>query len=68
MMSQATYKVAGVETSAPKRRGKQKTPTKVALQIRLPPEVVYYFKSEGAGWQSRIGEVLTKWIKTHPHK
>jgi len=67
MMDRAIYKVAGVEKSPPRRRGKQKAPTKIALQIRLPPEVVFYFKSEGTGWQSRIGEVLKKWIKTHPH-
>lgn len=53
---------------SPRHRCKQKLPTKIALQIRLPPEVVHYFKSEGSGWQSRIGEVLKKWIKLHPHK
>lgn len=67
-MDRAVYKVAGVEKNPPKHRGKQKTPTKIALQIRLPPEVVKYFKAEGSGWQSHIGEVLKKWIKSHPHK
>lgn len=67
MMNRATYKVSGIEKRSPKRRGKQKLPIKIPLQIRLPPEVVSYFKAEGAGWQSRIGEVLKKWIKTHPH-
>jgi len=67
MMNRAVYKVSGVEKPAPKRRGKQKALTKIPLQIRLPPEVVDYFKAEGVGWQSRIGEVLKKWIKAHPH-
>jgi uncharacterized protein (DUF4415 family) len=67
MMDRAVYKVSGIEKPSPKYRGKQKLPTKVPLQIRLPPEVVNYFKAEGAGWQGRIGEVLKKWIKTHPH-
>jgi uncharacterized protein (DUF4415 family) len=67
MMARASYKVAGVKKAAPQHRGKQKSPTKIALQIRLPPEVVEYFKAEGAGWQSRIGEALKKWIKLHPH-
>ena len=67
MMHRAVYKISGIEKTAPKRRGKQKSPTKIPLQIRLPPEVVNYFKAEGAGWQSRISEVLKKWIKTHPH-
>lgn len=68
MMDRALYKVAGIEKTPPRRRGKQKSPTNIALQIRLPPEVVNYFKAEGTGWKSRIGEVLKKWIKLHPHK
>lgn len=67
MMNRASYKVAGVEKTPPKHRGKQKSPTKIALHIRLPSDVIKYFKSEGIGWQTRIGEVLKKWIKSHPH-
>jgi uncharacterized protein (DUF4415 family) len=67
MMNRAVYKVAGVEKPSPKYRGKQKKPTKIPVYIRLPPEVVDYFKAEGLGWQSRIGEILKKWIKSHPH-
>ena len=67
MMDRAVYKVSGVGKTSPRHRGKQKSPTKIALQIRLPSEVVNYFKAEGAGWQSRIGEALKKWIKSHPH-
>ena len=46
-----------------KTRGAQKTPTKVAVSIRLSPEVVSYFKSKGPGWQSRIDEALRKMVK-----
>lgn len=67
MMENAVYKVGGIEKTPPRRRGKQKSPIKVALQIRLPQEVVSYFKAEGAGWQTRISEVLQKWIMLHPH-
>ncbi len=67
MFSQSTYKVGGVVKSAPRRRGTQKTPTKVALNLRLPKEVVDYFKSEGAGWQTKIGIALLSWIKSHQH-
>ncbi len=67
MFDRAVYKVGGVAKPAPRRRGFQKTPTKVALQLRLPREVVDYFKEEGTGWQTRIGEALKIWIKHHPH-
>jgi uncharacterized protein (DUF4415 family) len=43
-----------------KRRGPQRTPTKVPVSIRLSPVVVRYFKAKGPGWQSRIDEILTK--------
>ena len=46
-----------------KTRGQQKTPTKVAVSIRLSPEVISYFKAKGPGWQSRIDEALRKIAK-----
>ncbi len=58
MFERAIYKVAGVEKPAPQRRGSQKSPKKIAISLRLPPDVVEYFKSEGAGWQSKISSVL----------
>ena len=67
MFAQAVYKVGGIEKPAPRRRGSQKLPTKVALNLRLPQEVVDYFKLEGRGWQTKIGVVLEAWIKSHPH-
>jgi uncharacterized protein (DUF4415 family) len=42
------------------RRGPQKTPTKVAVSIRLSPEVISHFKAKGPGWQSRIDDALRK--------
>jgi uncharacterized protein (DUF4415 family) len=44
-------------------RGAQKAPTKVAVSIRLSPEVISYFKAKGPGWQSRIDEALRKIAK-----
>ena len=35
------------------KRGPQKAPTKVAVSIRLSPEVVKHFKAKAPGWQSR---------------
>jgi len=67
MFNQAVYKVAGVKKTAPQRRGAQKSPTKVALSVRLPRQVIDYFKSEGIGWQTKMGNALLAWIKSHPH-
>ncbi|HEY0330786.1 MAG TPA: BrnA antitoxin family protein [Rhodopseudomonas sp.] len=47
----------------PGKRGVQKAPTKVAVSIRLSPEVIAHFKAQGAGWQSRIDEALRKIAK-----
>lgn len=67
MFNKAVYKVAGVTKTAPRRRGPQKTPIKVALNIRLPKDVIDYFKDEGRGWQTKIGIILKAWMKSHPH-
>jgi uncharacterized protein (DUF4415 family) len=67
MFDRATYKVDGVKKAAPKGRGPQRAPTKVALNLRLPKEVVEYFKAEGTGWQTKIGMALKEWIRNHPH-
>jgi uncharacterized protein (DUF4415 family) len=45
------------------RRGPQKAPTKVAVSIRLSPEVISYFKAKGPGWQSKIDEALRRIAK-----
>ncbi|WP_235840025.1 BrnA antitoxin family protein [Derxia lacustris] len=39
---------------------------KLLVSIRYSPEVVAYFKSTGAGWQSRMDSVLREYIETHP--
>ena len=67
MFNQAAYKIGGIIKPAPQRRGKQKEPTKVALNLRLPQDVVDYFKLEGPGWQTKISTALKAWIKAHPH-
>jgi uncharacterized protein (DUF4415 family) len=45
------------------RRGPQRAPTKIAVSIRLSPEVISYFKAKGPGWQSKIDEALRKIAK-----
>lgn len=60
---------AGLAAVLPKRRpgerGLQKAPTKVAVSIRLDREVVAYYRATGAGWQTRINEVLARAIVRH---
>jgi uncharacterized protein (DUF4415 family) len=44
-------------------RGPQKAQTKIAVSIRLSPDVVEHFKAKGPGWQSRIDDALRKIVK-----
>ncbi|MFZ3041420.1 MAG: BrnA antitoxin family protein [Thiobacillus sp.] len=47
-------------------RGRPKSGNKKLLvSIRYSPEVVAYFKSTGAGWQSRMDEALREYIEQH---
>jgi len=39
-------------------RGPQATPTKVITSVRLDADILDYFKSQGAGYQSRINAAL----------
>jgi uncharacterized protein (DUF4415 family) len=48
---------------ARKGRGPSKSPTKKQVSLRISPEVIEYFKSTGAGWQSRIDETLREVVK-----
>jgi uncharacterized protein (DUF4415 family) len=41
-------------------RGRQKSPTKQQVTLRLDPDVVDRFRRTGPGWQSRINEALKK--------
>lgn len=43
-------------------RGPQKKPTKTKVTIRLSPQVVEYFKSQGKGWQTRMDEALLEYV------
>jgi uncharacterized protein (DUF4415 family) len=45
-------------------RGRPKKPdAKVHTHIRLSPQVLRYFRATGSGWQTRIDEVLRKWVE-----
>ena len=43
-----------------KARGRQKAPKKMAISIRLEPEIAEHFKKDGAGWQKRMETALAK--------
>jgi uncharacterized protein (DUF4415 family) len=44
-------------------RGRPKSESpKLLLSVRYSPEVVEYFKSTGAGWQSRMDSVLRAYV------
>ena len=61
-LAHAEYRVGGRLKPHPRHRGPQKAPTKVALSLRLSPDVVRHFKAGGRGWQTRIDEALKKLI------
>lgn len=47
-------------------RGRPKAEkTKLLVSVRYSPEVIEYFRSTGEGWQSRMDEVLRKYVARH---
>ena len=49
----------------PRVRGPQKAPLMVPVSIRLSPDVLQHFKSQGKGWQTKINNILHEYVKTH---
>jgi uncharacterized protein (DUF4415 family) len=45
-------------------RGPQKTPTKKPVTIRIDRDVLASYKATGAGWQSRMNDVLRRGAKS----
>ena len=43
-----------------RRRGKQKTPTKVKFTIRLDPDIIEHYRVTGKGWHQRVNDALRK--------
>jgi uncharacterized protein (DUF4415 family) len=43
----------------------KKADAKVHTHIRLSPQVLGHFRATGPGWQTRIDEVLRKWVERH---
>ena len=51
----------GVVEQWRRTRGRQKTPIKESISIRLDQDVLSYYRASGRGWQSRINEALRKY-------
>jgi uncharacterized protein (DUF4415 family) len=50
-------------------RGRPKAEkTKQLVSVRYSREVVEYFKSTGDGWQSRMDDVLLKYVARHTRR
>src|SRR3989338_8972154 len=50
-------------------RGRPKSDKKKLLvSVRYSQEVIEYFRATGDGWQSRMDEVLRKYVARHTHK
>ena len=55
MLSRAVLKRAGKRVGRPKSEN-----PKVAISIRLPPDVLERWRATGIGWQTRMANVLSK--------
>lgn len=58
----AAVRKAIAEKRKPGQRGAQVAPTKKLVSVRYSPEVIEYFKSGGAGWQTRMDDALKQWV------
>ncbi len=52
-----------LNTAIRKGRGKQKSPTKQQITLRLDRHIVEAFQARGAGWQNQINEALKFTLK-----
>ncbi|TDR89662.1 BrnA antitoxin family protein [Enterovirga rhinocerotis] len=50
----------GLAKRKPGERGPGKAPAKVALTIRVEPDVLQAWRASGEGWQARAREVLAR--------
>lgn len=65
------YQAARAAVAAKRKlgqRGIQRSPVKQLVSVRYSPEVLAFFKSDGAGWQTRMDEALKQWVSAHASK
>lgn len=53
------------EMLRPKRGRPSLAKPKALLSLYLSQDVIDYFRSTGAGWQTRINAALQEWVKNH---
>jgi len=41
---------------------------KQSTTLRLPADVLAYFKTGGKGWQTRISDALSEYVAEHGHE
>ncbi len=59
----AAVQAAMADRRKPGQRGPGRKPSKVAINIRLSPEVLDAFKATGEGWQTKVDGALRDWLK-----
>jgi len=45
--------------------GSNKADAKVAVKLRLDPDVLAALRATGRGWQTRVNDTMREWVKTH---
>ncbi len=62
-----THEVSDAEFALMKRRAGRPlgSGTKTQITLRVDTDVVEAFKATGAGWQTRINEILKSWVHSH---
>ena len=55
-----------IEAGTMKRRGRPPRPDKkVPVSVRLEPDVLALLRSSGPGWQTKISNVISEWVRTN---
>jgi uncharacterized protein (DUF4415 family) len=54
----------GIPMPQPRKRGPAKRPAKVAVSMRLSPDVLAALRATGRGWQSRAEAALRDWLSS----
>ena len=49
----------------PRKGRPPKSNPKKSTTIRLDAEVLEFFKSQGKGWQTKVNDILHKYVDTH---
>jgi uncharacterized protein (DUF4415 family) len=45
--------------------GSVKADAKVAVKLRLDPDVLAALRATGRGWQTRVNDTMRDWVNTH---